>query len=248
MAEKDKEEAATPTGDQPDAAAQMLLEAQKDPEAQGNAENSVHGYVRERLENFIQEMDTAFDAVEAWVISQSDDRKAGLNQGGYFDFLGGQIEAQLFALSGGPAPLMTALVGELHNANDFAARTTPDISLYLAGGPRSGLKYGAWFVRDAVEGLLGDKWRDVLSLATNESSQFIPALHQLGIPKFDFDPLQMAAALQASSEQYLATTASQQDEVKQADGIDSGKQAELEQSSKNEMIEESAKPKEAATA
>ncbi len=247
MAQQEIEEAKKPEGDQPDAAKEMLLEQQADPEAQDQAEQSVRSYVGQRLGEFIEEMDNTFDGVEAWVLSQSEDRRASLNQGGYFDFLGARLEQELLNLAGGATPLMSALVGELHNANDFSARSTPNISLFMAGGPRSGLKYGAWYVRDAVDGLLGDKWSEILTLAANGSEQFIPALHLLGIPTLDFNPAELTATLQQASEDYLATVGTQKEEVKEADqaGTDSSKQQELEQASKDEMVEEQSKPKEA---
>ena len=239
MAEKQQEETANNAGgDQPDAVQETLLEAQQDPEAQEEAEIAVRGYLRDRLESFIGEIESACDSIEAQLAGQSQEVQVVYNQNGFFDFLGDRFQEQLAGLTGGSAPLMSALVGEVNNVADFSSRNANNLSQFINNAFRRGTRDAAWFVRDATPTLLGDKWNDVLALAADGANQFVPALHSLGIPPFDFNPTEFANHLVANADAYRLAMGDQKKDIEQEQDTSSEKQAEMAQSSQQEMMEE----------
>lgn len=232
----------------PDQATQeTIFEEKKEEGTDIQAQDVIKGFLRDRLFEFHDEVETALDQFEAYVANQQEDFKAAFSQQGFFSYIGEQFEKSLFDIPGGAGaqPLMTGLVGEVHNAVSFAEHSCgSDLSLFINNAFRRGTRDACWYVRDAAEYLMGDKWNEVVSLAADGSDQFIPALYQFGLPSRAFKPMDFGQSLIDQAEAYRQGMGLKRDEVKE-EQPENPKQDEIDQQAQKDMIQEADKPKDA---
>lgn len=244
MADKEVEETAKAGADGQDPVQETILETQeKDGDGDMEAEAAIRIFVRDRLSDFVEEINQAVDTLEAWAVSQDDDTKGQLNDRGYFDMVGGAFEKELMALAGGHTPLMDGMLEVVHDSMAFAQESEHDIGNFFNEGMRRSVRDASWFVRDAHTSMLSNEWPQLLELAANGSDQFIQALYQLGLPNRSFKPQDFAQKLVGHSEAYKKSLGPKQKEavedVKTAK--DPTKAEEIEEQSKEELAQEDTK-------
>jgi hypothetical protein len=237
--QKVAEEAGKKAGGGPDQALAETIMEEREVDSDGQAETTVHAFLRDRLFEFNEEMEQALDHFESWVAAQQDDFKTVFNQNGFFGYIGEVFEKELLEAGGG-GPLMQAMVGEVHNAVAFCESSCFDLSLFVNDAFRRGVRDACWYVRDATPSLLGDKWQDTMKLAADGGNQFIPALYHLGIPSRQFKPKEFGEKLTQSADAYRKLMGLKRKEVQaeQEQGADAEKQAKIEEDAQKDMMEQ----------
>jgi len=212
--------------------AETILEQQRDPEEAASAELAIRYFIRDRLEEWHQDMDTAIDSLEAWILSQPQDQQRMFSERAYFDSLGDFFEGALFDVAGGKGtPIMDPIVGEVHNTMSFAEETVHDTSIFINEMRRS-IRDACWYMRDACQALLSNQWPDLLDLATGGSLEFVPVLFTMGLPTEGFKPADFADKLTQHGDAYrnaIAPKKEQAEEKANDKGVDEEKKAEAEE-------------------
>lgn len=239
--EQEVEGAGKKPGDGAQDAMQQDLQDKEEVQGGSEAEDTIRGFIRDRMHEFIAEVSDAVDAFEAWASSQPEEIKTAFNQSGFFAHIGQQFEREMFNLVGGAGkPLMNGLVGEVETQVSFNEHASHDLSSFLDNALRRGTRDACWYVRDAASGLLGDKWQELSALAQDGSIEFIPALYQLGLPSRAFNPKDFAQTLQDHAESYRMSVGVQRKEVTE-DLAQNEKTEEVEQQAQKDMAQEEAK-------
>lgn len=172
----------------------------KDPSAAAGAEHAIRGYLTERLAEWNEQMQDAIDSLDSWIASQTEEAQAGFDQRGYFDSLGDQFLGELYGVAGGRGtPIMDALAGEASNTVSFAQHAEFEAHYFLVQLQRS-VRDACWYVRDAAPSVLSNQWPELLDLAYQGSTEFVPALHALGLPLRSFNPADLSARLIAHAQ------------------------------------------------
>ncbi|MSP60319.1 MAG: hypothetical protein EXR72_08255 [Myxococcales bacterium] len=228
-------------GDQPAATKETILESQEKPGEDAAAADTIQYFVRDRLEEFHNEMESSLDTFEGWVSTQQDDFKAVFNQRGFFSYMGEKFEAEMFNIVGGAGkPMMDALVGEVHNAVSFNEHACNDLSTFVNNACRRSTRDACWYGRDAAASILSNQWGDLMKLAANGAEEFIPALYQLGLPSHAFKPADFAQNLQNHAEGYRRAMGLKREEVTEK-VPENEKTAELEEQGQKDIIQEEGK-------
>ena len=251
MAEKEVEEAGKKPGEPgQDPTQETILEEKQDDAGGGQASDSIRYFIKDRLAEFYDDMEGAIDNFEAYLGGQTAEFQTAFNQRGFFSFLGDRFEEDLFQITGGAQPMMTALVGEVHNATSQAEHSSGNIGNYINNALRRGTRDACWFVRDAAPDILASHWKQLEALAADGSNQFIPALHHLGLPSVAFNPGEFTKTLIGHADQYRRTMGIKQKEVEetQQDSVDQAKADEAKQAAQQEMANDEQKAQQQATA
>lgn len=200
-----------------------------------DAETTIRAFLRDRLFDFHDEIETALDLFEAHIMAQPEEFKSAFNQMGFFAFITQAFQKSLVEAGGGAGkPIMTALVGEVGNAASFAETTCgTDLSLFINNAFRRGVRDATWYVRDSAPFLLGESWAELLKLAADGGNQFIPALYHMGLPSYAFKPQNFAEELKLQADGYRRAMGLQVKEVEE-------KQPEAQQEKNKQEIDEQA--------
>jgi hypothetical protein len=202
-------------GDSQAANQETLHEQVQEPE-DPQAQDTIRYFIRDRLAEFHEQIETSLDLFEADLHAQSEESKAVFNQRGFFDFLGTTFERELLRLGGGSErPFAAALVREVHNAVAFAEHSSFDLGTFVHNAFRRGVRDACWFLRDAAPAVLGAQWPDLLKLAANGSNQFIPALYSLGFPSHAFNPTEFATTLHQYADGYRRSMVGEQRRIEE---------------------------------
>ncbi len=212
--------------------AETILEQQRDPEEAASAELAIRYFIRDRLDEWHNDMDTAIDALEAWIMSQPQDQQQMFSERAYFDSLGDYFEGALYDIAGGKGtPIMDAVVAEVHNTMAFAEESIFQASLFV-NEMRRAVRDACWYMRDACMAVLSNQWPDLLDLATGGSLEFVPVLYTMGLPSQRFKPAEMSDKLTAHGEAYRKSIAPKKEEAEEKandKGVDEEKVAEAEE-------------------
>jgi hypothetical protein len=204
-----------------------------------DAETTIRAFLRDRLYDFHEEVETALDLFEAHIMSQPEEFKPAFNQMGFFGFMADVFQKQLLEAGGGAGkPIMTSLVGEVANASSFAETTCgTDLSLFINNAFRRGVRDATWYVRDSAPFLLGESWGELLKLAADGGNQFIPALYHMGLPSYAFKPQQFAEELKLQADGYRRAMGLQIKEVEEKQPVeDEAKKHEIDEQSQKDMM------------
>lgn len=196
-AEKEETEDKKKPGDgaPPPTSETILAKPTKDAGEAANAEHSIRGYLTERLAEWNEQMQDAIDTLDTWIASQTQEAQAGFDQRGYFDALGDRFLGELYDVAGGRGtPIMDALAGEANNTVSFAQHSEFEAHYFLVQLQRS-VRDACWYVRDAAPSVLSNQWPELLDLAYQGSTEFVPALHALGLPLRNFKPAELSGRL-----------------------------------------------------
>jgi hypothetical protein len=179
--EEDKKQDA---GDQPPPETILETPKQRDPDEAVFAEQAILSYAANALDSFRQSVDNALDAVMAWIGSQANPEE--LDSSGFTTRLGdAYLHLLLHACGGIDTPIGAALFNELDGELDQAVRNEQQASLFVNELARMARNF-AWYMRDNLQAVLANQWDQLRDLAYEGSTDFIPALHAFGMPRFDW--------------------------------------------------------------
>ena len=177
----------------------VLATEQRDPDEAVFAEQAIHHYANEVLEQFRQSVETALGAFTAWVESQN--AAEALNNAGFNTQIGDVFLQQMMSACGGmETPIGAALFDQLDGLIDEAVREEEETSYFVEALSR-GARDFTWYLRDNLQNVLGNEWDQLRDLAYEGSTDFIPALHAFGMPRAEWAPADMQSTMVAIAEQ-----------------------------------------------
>ena len=209
MAEDEKK----PEESEDEAPSETMLAEQRDPDEAVLAEEAIHSYANEVLEQFGEEVETAMGNVTAWC----DGHAAELEAGSVGPQLSKAFTSQLVSACGGRhAPIGHALHEHLENEIDSLVRDEQE-----AGRVAEGLSMAArdfsWYLRDNLQSVLAHHWDQLRDLAYEGSTDFIAALHAFGLPELSFSGAGLESGMVAVGETVLTQKPKTQDEAIERD-------------------------------
>jgi hypothetical protein len=222
---------------------EMILEQQRDPEEATFAEQSIHEYATWVLDGFRENFEMALDAYTGWATSQADPTL--LNDSGHFGSLADGFMQCIANLCGGfDTPVGRCIAELVGDTVKLAVRQEYELSLFV---PQLAIatREASWSLRDNLPAILSGQWDQLLDLAYEGSTAFIPAIHQLGLPVAEFSPNDVTQQLQQRSQAYVATVPKKQEEVVQQEGAQGSDETKELAEEQQEAFEEE-QPKEAA--
>ncbi len=226
---------------QPPVAETILASEQRDPNEAAVAEQALRHFIRDRLEAWHQQVDTALDTLEAWIMQQPQDQQSIFSERAYFDSLGDHFMGQLFNIAGGKGtPIMDAIAAETDQTVAFAEHSVFNVSIFI-NEMRRGVRDACWYMRDACQAVLSNQWADLLDLATGGSMEFVSALFKMGLPSESFKPEHMSDKLTSHSEAYRRSVAPKQEiaeEKANEKGVDEEKATQAEEDAKDMQEEQ----------
>jgi hypothetical protein len=211
---------------------------ERDPDEAVFAEQAIQAYATEAMDVFRTKVEAALDGVIAWIDSQTN--AAELSNSALTARLGDSFLHQMIhACHGRHTPIGAVLFRELDSVVDQAVRNEQDASLFVNELSR-GARDFAWYIRDNLQSVLANQWDHVRDLAYEGSRDFVPALHALGLPSFDWSAHGMKAGMIAMGEHVAANRPRSQEEA-----LDKDPEAE-EQAAEQVMLEEEEKAQQAS--
>lgn len=225
--------------------AETILERSSDPDQAVIAEQAIRSYAAERLSDWYGEMESAVNALESWIQSQGDDAKQVFADRGFFDSIGDGYVAQLMELGGGKgSPISDAIANETDNTISWAQHAESDLGQFI-NYMRRGLRDACWFVRDALPSLLSNQWPHLLDLAYGGSTDFIPALHALGMPSINFKASHFADKLIHHASSYRKAIEPMKDQVARDATQSADKKADVDKEAQQVAQDDELKKKQA---
>jgi hypothetical protein len=196
MAENEDKQLEEEDGPPPEAI--LETEKQRDPDEAVFAEQAIHHYAAEVLEQFRQSVETALSAFTAWVESQNSVEM--FDNAGFNAQIGDVFLQQMMSACGGmDTPIGAAMHDQLDGLIDEAAREEEQTSYFVEALSR-GTRDFSWYLRDNLQGVLTNEWDQLRDLAYEGSTDFIPALHAFGMPKPEWSPSDMQSTMVAIAE------------------------------------------------
>ena len=194
----------------------MLQTQERDPDEAAFAEQAIHEYATWVLSTFRENVETALDQFTAWVQSQADVQQ--LDNAAHFDQISQAFMDQMGQLTGGlDSPIGKEIASQLQGTVDMAIRNEKESGNFINELARSARDV-SWFLRDNLQGVLSGQWDQLLDLAYEGSTDFIPVLHQFGMPVADWNPADLTQKLQDTSTTYLASVPKKQEEAEKEAG------------------------------
>lgn len=193
---------------------ETILEAaeQRDPDEAVLAEDAIHSYANEALEQFRQQVELAMGNVTAWVQGQS-----SLDTGTVGPQLGEAFLSQMVSACGGAdAPIGAAIYEQLEGEVDQLVRDEPDAGRLVEGLTMAARDFD-WYLRDNLQSVLSHQWDQLRDLAYEGSTDFVAALHAFGLPRLDFSGVGLQSGLVAVGETVLSQQPKTQDEAVERD-------------------------------
>jgi hypothetical protein len=196
MAENEDKQLEEEDGPPPEAI--LETEKQRDPDEAVFAEQAIHHYAAEVLEQFRESVETALSAFTAWVESQNSVEM--FDNAGFNAQIGDVFLQQMMSACGGmDTPIGAAMHDQLDGLIDEAAREEEQTSYFVEALSR-GARDFSWYLRDNLQGVLTNEWDQLRDLAYEGSTDFIPALHAFGMPKPEWSPSDMQSTMVAIAE------------------------------------------------
>jgi hypothetical protein len=209
---------------------------ERDPDEAVFAEQAIQAYASEALDHFRVNTEQALESVIAWIDGQAN---AELANGALTARLGEAFLHQVVhACHGKHTPIGAVAFRELDGLVDQAVRNEQDPSVFVAELSR-GARDLAWYLRDNLQSVLTNQWDHVRDLAYEGSRDFVPALHALGLPRFDWSAHSMKSGMIAMGEHVAAHRPRSQEEA-----LDKDPEAE-EKAAEQVMLEEEEKAQQA---
>jgi hypothetical protein len=176
----------------------VLEEEQRDPDEAVLAEQAIHHYANDVLDQFRQSIETALSGFIAWVESQNDPKV--FDNGGFNAQIGDAFLEQMMAACGGQeTPIGAAMYAQLEGLVDEAVREEAETSYFVEALSR-GARDFTWYLRDNLQSVLTNQWDQLRDLAYEGSTDFIGALHAFGMPKPDWSPADLQSTMVAVAE------------------------------------------------
>jgi hypothetical protein len=213
MAENEETKLEDEDGPPPEAI--LENEQQRDPDEAVFAEQAIHHYANQVLEQFRQGVETALSAFTAWVQSQN----AGevFNNAGFNTQIGDVFLHEMMSACGGQdTAIGAAMFEQLDGLIDEAVREE-DETAYFVDALSRGARDFTWYLRDNLQGVLTHEWDQLRDLAYEGSTDFIPALHAFGMPKADWSPMGMQSTMVTMAEKLRDGAPKTQEEAVEKD-------------------------------
>lgn len=218
MAKADEPKKPGQGGDgQPPGVSETILEQQRDPDEAVFAEQAILHYVHWVLEQFQPQLENAIDSFAAWLRSQADVQL--FNNHGFFAQITESFLQQMGELFGGAkAPIAEQLLPVMADPLDESQRQQSEVSFFVTDMQRSA-RDACWYLRDNAQSLLSNQWDQLRDLAYEGSTEFIPVIHQMGLPSAEWNGVELTQSLMAEAERFRALVPMQKEEVEQQTGI-----------------------------
>ena len=217
MAKEDDNKKPGSDEDQNNANEEAMLQTQeRDPDEAAFAEQAIHEYATWVLNSFRENVETALDTFSAWVQSQADIQQ--LDNAAHFEQIGQAFMDHMAQLTGGlDKPIGMEIASQMQGSIDMAVRQEKESTYFINELSRSARDI-SWFLRDNLQGVLSGQWDQLLDLAYEGSTDFIPVLHQFGLPVADWTPADLTQKLQDTSQTYLASVPKKQEDAEKEAG------------------------------
>ncbi len=190
-------------------------EKQRDPDEAVLAEQAIHHYAADVLEQFRQSVETALGAFTSWVESQNDPQT--FDNMGFNTQIGNVFLEQMMSACGGKdTPIGAAMFDQLDGVVDQAVRQEEQTAYFIEALSR-GARDFTWYLRDNLEGVLSNQWDQLRDLAYEGSTDFIAALHAFGMPKAEWSPAAMQGTMVAMADKLRQSTPKTQEEAVEKD-------------------------------
>lgn len=195
---KEEEQQKAGDGEAPPPETILETEKERDPDEAVFAEQAIHEYANQVLDQFRESVQSALDGFSAWIASQADAQS--FDNSGFNAQIGEAFLKQMVHACGGHhTPIGAELHDQLDGIIDAAVRDEAESGFFVTELAR-GARDFTWFLRDNLEGVLSNHWDHLRDLAYEGSRDFIPALHAFGLPKFDWQPTEMQGTMIAMAE------------------------------------------------
>ncbi len=193
----------------------LETEKQRDPDEAVLAEQAIHHYAADVLEQFRQSVETALGAFTSWVESQNDPQT--FDNMGFNTQIGNVFLEQMMSACGGKdTPIGAAMFEQLDGIVDQAVRQEEQTAYFIEALSR-GARDFTWYLRDNLEGVLSNQWDQLRDLAYEGSTDFIAALHAFGMPKAEWSPAAMQGTMVAMADKLRQSTPKTQEEAVEKD-------------------------------
>lgn len=192
---------------------ETVLEKQRDPDEAVFAEQAIHEYATWILDQFRESALGAIDGLSSWIASQADPSVFD-NNALFAQLNDAFMGASLDAFGGAGTPIATAMQPILSGAVDQAERQEKQASYFVTEMQRA-MRDATWYLRDNLQGILANQWDQIRDLAYEGSTEFIPVLHQLGLPALNFDAAGFTAKLSATADAYRQTVPQKKEQVEE---------------------------------
>jgi hypothetical protein len=193
----------------------LETQEQRDPDEAVLAEQAIHHYAGDVLDQFRQSVETALSAFTSWVQSQNDPQV--FDNAGFNTQIGEAFLQQMMSACGGQdTPIGAAMFEQLDGLVDEAVAQEQETSFFVEM-LSSGARDFTWYLRDNLQGVLTNEWDQLRDLAYEGSTDFIQALHAFGMPKPDWSAAQMTSTMVAIAEKLREGTPKTQEEAVEKD-------------------------------
>jgi hypothetical protein len=212
MAQEDEKQ--KPEGDAPPA--ETILETeQRDPDEATFAEQAIHHYAADVLDQFRESVENGLSAFTAWAESIND--KDAINNDGFNKQVGDVFLQQMLSACGGrDTPIGASMFEQLDSFIDMSARQEHETS-YFVNELARGARDFTWYLRDNLQSVLGNQWDQLRDLAYEGEQDFIPAIHEFGLPKADWSADDMKSTMIAVAEKSAQDKPQTQEEAVEKD-------------------------------
>lgn len=188
---------------------------QRDPDEAVFAEQAIHHYASQVLDQFRDSLESALGAFTAWVESQN--ASETFDNMGFNAQIGDVFLQQMLSACGGKdTPIGAAMFEQLDGIVDQAVRQEAQTSFFVQM-LSSGARDFTWYVRDNLQGILTNEWDQLRDLAYEGSTDFIPALHAFGMPQAEWSPTDMQGTMIAIAEKLRESKPKTQEEAVEKD-------------------------------
>jgi hypothetical protein len=192
---------------------ETMLQQERDPDEAVFAEQAIHHYISWVLDQIRPGLESALESFGDWTLSQADS-KIFDNQGFFAELTRAFLQQMGDLMGGAKSPIAEHLLPILSDPLDEAQRGTGSASQFASEMSRSA-RDACWYLRDNTTSVLSNQWDALRDLAYEGSTEFIPVLHQFGLPSADFQPQQLTQAMIEEAEKFRATVPKQKEEAQE---------------------------------
>jgi hypothetical protein len=192
----------------------MTMEA-RDPDEAVFAEQAILHYAHWILEQMQPQLEDAIDSAANWFLSQPN--ASEFNNLGLIEAEGKVYLDQMAEVFGGrESPTFAHLFPELDGKVDQAARYG-DMSAFFQE-LKTAARDACWYLRDNLQSVLSAQWDSLRDLAYEGSTEFIPVLHKMGLPKAGLDGTKMTQSFIKEAEAFKKNMPEKQAEAEDKEG------------------------------
>jgi|GEM_PF-2975075 len=221
-----------------EAPSEAQLEEQKqerDPDEAVIADQAIHSYVGQVLDQVRPMMEDATDTFANYLLSQNESKM--FDNGAFIDQAGQTFIQQMTAVFGGGGnPIIESIMPYFTGAIDSAMQSN-DSADRFANHLGTACRDASWFLRDNIESVLANQWDEIRDLAFEGSTEFIPLLHQFGLPMTSFSAADISNPLTATAESYAQTIPQEKEEAAAKEGAVDEEKKELAEEEQEQVLE-----------